>query len=168
MQWTAPRPHAAQDRERVKVDHRFALRHSLHDAASICSSILSFFDPTDNTTAWAYYTARLHQDTGKPQKYMPIYVRDVSGTSIVANTDIPTLQVQPELDLASVKSLIRVKICLPYAQSHPSYDGGVLSNDEASLKYFNVGSHAWYTCISSGSNHVRQSLTLAQQRIRTL
>lgn len=67
MQWTAPRPYVAPDRERVKVDHRVALRHYLHDAASMCSSVatpatpspqLSFFNPTDSTTASAYYTAR--------------------------------------------------------------------------------------------------------------
>ena len=177
MQWTAPRPYVAPDRERVKVDHRVALRHYLHDAASMCSSVatpatpspqVSFFNPTDSTTASAYYTARLHQDTGEPQRYMPIYVLDAFGALVVADTDILTLQLQLELDLASVKSLIRGKIRPPYAQFHISYDDRVLSDDEASLAQHDIGSHAWFTCVSFGSNHVRQPLTLAQQRNRTL
>ena len=177
MQWTAPRPHVAQDRERVNVIRRFALRYNLHDVASMCSSVatpatpspqLSFFDPTDNTTASAYYTARLHQNTGEPQKYMPIYVRDVFGASVVADTDILIQQVQPELDLASVKSLIRVKIRLPYARFHLSYAGRVLSHDKASPQQYDIGSHAWFMCVSFGSNHVCKPLTLAQQRTRTL
>ena len=153
-------PHGAIDRAGIKIDYRFALRHYVDSAASICSGMstpsgsfqVSALETSSYQMTSKFYTAPMSQasNSGEPlpsRKCTQILVRNVGLHKTMA------FQVVPEHTIEQIKSLVCERIGLENAEFELLYSSRVLYSSDKSIDEYGIPHDATLTCISFKPNH---------------
>ena len=155
-QLSPPAPHGALDRAGVRIDYRFALRHYIDSAVSVCLGIntpstLSFqvsaLETSSSLLTLEYSKAPISQtssdESRRPsRKCTQILVRNVGLYQTMA------FQVAPEYTIGTIKSLVCERVGLENAKFELLYSGSVLSSSDKSIDEYGISHDATLTCIS--------------------
>ena len=154
-------PHGAIDRDGIKIDYTFALRHYTDSAASIYSDMktpsapslqISALETTSSQLTSRFYTAPISQTSNSDnrqtsRKCTQILVRNVGLHKTMA------FQVIPEHTIGTIKSMICERIGLENAKFELLYSSRVLYSSEQSINEYGIPHDATLTCISFRPDH---------------